>query len=531
MQNDRTFPTFAYSSHVPLEPLSPPQTLSYFDPAALGRGFDSLNGVVKTYVLPRQDQETPKDLDSAGKSFSYYIHLVEDSSKLKKVLELSLNASYGGTSGSVSYLSDIETNTSSLCLIAQMTVELAPTIVKETRADLSVIKDLRTKTVRDVYQIIGDQYIDSITYGGNLFILLTMQAVDESDKERLSIQIKGSYGPFAAEASFKSTLERISKHQEINMRVVGAGINPTVVETYEEAMKLMNALGQLQKPYPIRFHVNPITDILVGSGLSSSEVPRLGKSFEWLQKASEVYDLLTKYIATWKHMQRLHEDGAVVLSYDFDAETAKRALNEASKRQEELERVVKVVQNSIAPSLPDPTRYLMGLQNLPDRKRLPEGMPKLSGTIYTNGEKAHSLPDHGDWFTCESPSFGAVCANWIVGIEFNLDTPEEELCIEYKGVQRNFDKSTAETEWLRNPSRLGVPNYSGSIFDNRLEQLSFRLTGTRAGLYKVAFEIQNFLYNPSGIHGLEEGEDPEKFVPEKNPSEPIIAMRIRLLPA
>lgn len=260
-------------------PTSPAMMYTYLgdEPLKLGRGFDSLKGEFRGDLLA---SSTAADT-SGGQKYTLHAHLVENYAELRKTLSLSLEAAYGAASGSMNYTDQIEINSTSICLIAQYSIFEQATTVESNRAATDILKQLRNLTVSQVFQQIGDQFVDAITYGGNLLIALTFQATDESDKSRLRAQLGGSVGIFSAKADFQQALETTAKHRETTIQVSGAGGTAFVAMTLPKALEALEKFPSQEKddPYPCRYHVSPLTAILAGSDLPSDEVPRVGRQF------------------------------------------------------------------------------------------------------------------------------------------------------------------------------------------------------------------------------------------------------------
>ena len=291
-----------------------------------------------------------------GAKYSYTIHLIEDATKLKKTLQLSLGASFGTASGGAQFANEMEVNASSICLIAQMTVEFAAKTVVSNRASQDILRQLKNMTISQIYQEIGDQFVDSLTLGGSIYVVPRIQAVDESDKERLAVQLKGSHGAFAAQADFQSSIEKATNHRDTEITITGEGGVIKAVANLKDAMEAIQGLAALtiKQAYPISFHVSPSTIMLAGTDLSADEVPRLGRSFDWLQKASEIYDQLVYRRSTWRQFKKASSSGYNVPDLGGLSTSAIAVIDE---RCDNLKSAIANVRRSPYPALPDLSIY------------------------------------------------------------------------------------------------------------------------------------------------------------------------------
>jgi len=319
----------------------------------LGRGFDSLKGELRGDVLASTDAAEM----SVGQKYSFYAHLVENYTELRRALSLSLEAAYGAASGSMNYTDQIEINTTSICLIAQYSIFNQATTVESNRASPEILKELQNLTVSQVFQQIGDQFVDAITYGGNLLIALTFQATDQSDKSRLKAQLGGSVGVFSAKAEFQAAIESAAKHRETRIQISGSGGTAFVAMDLKAALAALEAFPEKVKhdPYPCRYHVSPITAVLAGSSLPSGEVPRVGRQYNWLIEAANAFDELSDTSRTWKWLKELpasaFADPPKVRDLAF--EKAQTSIKEARER---VRNAVMDVQSNIAFAPPRPEK-------------------------------------------------------------------------------------------------------------------------------------------------------------------------------
>jgi hypothetical protein len=274
------------------------------NPLQLGLGFDSLKGELKGQVLKNNASVAPL----TGQAETYRFKLIEHYYEMRRELSLSLSASYGGggagVNANLSYESVSTLSSTSICLVAQVNIRQPALTVADSSVSDNVSNLLRNRRNGEIFQIIGDQYIDAISLGGDLYIFLTFEATDSSDYQKLKADLGGSYGAFQGKAGFQQTLSEKTKNRRseiVLFKSGGVGATPTDLES---ALKVIDKYAEevQAKPFPCAIHVSPLTNAIANTGLPASEVPRLGERFDWLLRQARQYDLMTEAANSWKQV-------------------------------------------------------------------------------------------------------------------------------------------------------------------------------------------------------------------------------------
>ncbi|UCI32146.1 hypothetical protein [Mesorhizobium sp. B4-1-4] len=195
-------------------------------PEALGQGINSIGLLERGDAIIR-DNYLPSEFAEETMELLY----VDSYSSLYSFLSVSAQASFSGfegkVSGSMDFVRTITMRSQNIYfllrkrffskryrLVNASLTETALTLLKTSREDF-----LRTY---------GDEFVNSVEYGGILFVLIEIQIESRSETERLRAAVSGSSGPVSGSADVNSILAKASGENSINLQVSSVGLNESL---------------------------------------------------------------------------------------------------------------------------------------------------------------------------------------------------------------------------------------------------------------------------------------------------------------
>jgi len=179
----------------------------------LGIGYDSLKN--DTRALAVQDDDIYVPPVETAPEVKAEVLKIESLRELREALEISVSASYSGlfsVSAKVDWSRETEIKEQYLylmvtCKVISGTKKLNAPYVLTEKAQAKLSQDpINWVDFRTRY---GDTFIETITYGGEFYVLYEFQTRSSSEKTQLMAKLEGSYGAFSASAEVKRRVESI----------------------------------------------------------------------------------------------------------------------------------------------------------------------------------------------------------------------------------------------------------------------------------------------------------------------------------
>jgi len=190
------------------------ETVSYLPGMLLGRGFDTATGAVKEDCTTFGTASIPAQ--GVG-LVSYNFSDVASSQDLYEATSVSAGASVNtglySASAEMSLLSQSQVSSFTANFLAWVSVERNWDYATGT----ALKPDFATLHGSNASQFgsrCGDRYVGGVLLGGEFYGLITVQTQSQTDRDEVSAAVRGSYGPFNANASITvETREALASHQ------------------------------------------------------------------------------------------------------------------------------------------------------------------------------------------------------------------------------------------------------------------------------------------------------------------------------
>ncbi len=222
-----------------------------------GSGFNSIKANPFTgghALIP--NPKTAVAMPAAGQQTTYSLKYSERTRELITSFDGSASASYGPfADASINVFREANLNSYCVSAVADITVLVnAETIVPNARLlspqALGRLQQGSQAAFTDAY---GNAYIQSATWGGRLFALLTVRTESNEERKRVAGELEAKMGVFGAAAKFESKTSSALKNRNVEVRgfQFGGSQLGTFALTLEEFMKRANGFAEQVKKAPV----------------------------------------------------------------------------------------------------------------------------------------------------------------------------------------------------------------------------------------------------------------------------------------
>jgi hypothetical protein len=197
------------------------------EPVLFGRGVDTVRGGFRGQCVQQTPvQEVNDGHSSGGASVDFEATVVETSTSLARALGLDVSASYrwgfGSVSASFSYATSSEFNSRDVFVVVRTSV------TNSTRAlsQPALTPEAAALYARDPEQFVrtcGDEFVTTITSGGELLAVLRIRSSSSVDRESIRAALRGNYMGFNAAADLQSSLSSLQSSHETSTRTIRSG--------------------------------------------------------------------------------------------------------------------------------------------------------------------------------------------------------------------------------------------------------------------------------------------------------------------
>lgn len=206
--------------------------ISAGQPIMFGRGTDTIRGGFRGQCVQQTPvQEVTDGASSGGTVTDFRAELIDSTQHLSRSLGLEVTAGYrwgfGSVNASFQYATSSDFNSHDVFVLVRTT------ITNSTRA---LTQPAFTPEAAALYaqdsaafeRACGDEFITTITSGGELIAMLRIETSSRSDREAIRGSLQGSYLGFSAAAQLETQLASLSRSHRITMRVLRAGGGGTI---------------------------------------------------------------------------------------------------------------------------------------------------------------------------------------------------------------------------------------------------------------------------------------------------------------
>lgn len=255
----------------------------------LGRGYDTVGGVVKGDCVERVQAQIPGNTAAVRTTFS--LSKAESYYSLSRSTGVSVSASFAGgmlsASGKASFIQNISVNDYSLYILAQVKVDNATSSMLDSKLKSDAYELLRDKGSEAFSQRCGDSFISGYTTGGELYSVIVIKTGSESEKRAISAELGGSYGAFSASGAFSEAISRISERNDVDVYIYKTGAASVVQITpdklIEEAVQFPTNVSGVNA-YIYKATITPYNNIPLPAG---KDVIDIVNKLEVTEKLSE----------------------------------------------------------------------------------------------------------------------------------------------------------------------------------------------------------------------------------------------------
>ncbi len=188
------------------------------DTAALGFGADTSKDEVLDMLCL---DFTTTEVGTPISDFS--MDLDSDREQMKKALNISASAKYGGASANAKFVEETETDSLSASYLFNAHVDIK--CIETSSVSLSMMAgDIKTPT--EFHDKCGDGYVKRLKRGASLYAALKITFDSEKAKQEFESDVSLDGGIAKASASIKSKLEKMSTSAHVDVRAVQIGGDP-----------------------------------------------------------------------------------------------------------------------------------------------------------------------------------------------------------------------------------------------------------------------------------------------------------------
>jgi|GEM_PF-6451475 len=193
----------------------------------LGRGYNTLAGEFRGDCI----SGVSKQESSQGFSADYSLTQVRSSEEFRHTLQLSASASMGvgiwkGDLSS-SFFQSLDRNRFYDYLVVKVIVS-GPTLSINKEAISNEARPLLSDPGR-FYTRCGNQYIKSVTFGGEFSAVITIETSNESQRQELRAAMSvAAAGYGSAKASFAESLSKVTKNYKRSVKILRNGTNESI---------------------------------------------------------------------------------------------------------------------------------------------------------------------------------------------------------------------------------------------------------------------------------------------------------------
>jgi hypothetical protein len=213
-----------------------------------GMGVDSLTEQVRGEALVFDGTTT----NQGGQKVKASVQMIQSQESLMEALDISVNASVRYGLASVDAKMDFArrhaVNQYSVYMLFKADVRNPPKFMTNARLTDRAM-EVYQRDPEEFRRAFGDSYIDEIYSGGEFFGLFIFRTRDESTRTEVSAKLDVSVGSFLAggsiSASFKNTVEEVSRRAQMDIQVIMSGgsglLNATNLDELSALYRNFNA--------------------------------------------------------------------------------------------------------------------------------------------------------------------------------------------------------------------------------------------------------------------------------------------------
>jgi len=192
-------------------------------PALLGRGHASLQGTLRGYAAA-SSADILSQVQTTEMTTS--LRLITSEAQLQQELRLHVGVSFasleGSAGGSVDFYRRHDFSSYSLWLLAKVRIikggrQLNHYLLRPEALELA------QQSRRHFYESYGDEFVDSVLYGGELNILISFNTSSEQELETLKVSVSGQCGGFSAVADLTQSMSQSLTGSSFELAMYASG--------------------------------------------------------------------------------------------------------------------------------------------------------------------------------------------------------------------------------------------------------------------------------------------------------------------
>lgn len=232
-----------------------------------GIGVDTPSGDSRNVGVLGEPTSIP---NASGSIVTFAVKQVSSDEDLQTSLGVSASAGGGvglfSASASMNFAQSCHIHSNSVFLVASVDVNLAFTQIRSPKIDPAAAAKLSDGDSTRFQEMYGDSFIRGMQTGGRFFAVAEIMTSTKSEQESLSISLKGSYGPFAAQGSFSSEFRSAVENKSMKVQIhYEGGVVPKVPTGIDEIQAVASTFAASVEghgvPYAVLLDRYSILDI------------------------------------------------------------------------------------------------------------------------------------------------------------------------------------------------------------------------------------------------------------------------------
>lgn len=287
----------------------------------LGSGYDTIRDeICANAVTGTSKVQKPEEAD-LGQRVRYACQIIEDeyefSESLRVTASASMNKFGGGGSARLEMSRSVKFNSYNVNVLAMVNVFDHTELLEDySFNDKARYEWENTKANRNELFIgfFGDTFIDSISWGGELFVLFELLSTSREERQSIKAELSASMGAWSGSGGLEKATTEIRKHKQsrLIMKYDGSLATPPSNDMGEVLTFIRAFPGEIHKA-PVAFSVtNQRYGRVPGKGMDLnlesinahrqldsiyqfySKIRKIQSSFEFAEKISEIFKGVTK---------------------------------------------------------------------------------------------------------------------------------------------------------------------------------------------------------------------------------------------
>lgn len=217
------------------------------------------SGIVQSSSLRLADEAT-----SIGQQIRYKFEFASTLYELRESLKVSAEASFGGSSFSASakaqFFSSFDLSRTASYIVFSMEVVNAMERLENCQLTSDAAALLNSGDFARFFSVYGDEYVTTITTGGDMTIVFEVNSQSEQTKRDFDAQFSVGYGAFNASGSIEKKFSEVLQDKQINVRFLKRGGDSGIftTDTQGDVSQVVLDIFELAEKFPEEVKRNPV---------------------------------------------------------------------------------------------------------------------------------------------------------------------------------------------------------------------------------------------------------------------------------